>query len=181
MSTRDIVHIALFAAFTAALGLFPPVTLPLTGVPITAQSMGPMLAGAIIGARKGFLSQALLLVLVAAGLPLLAGGRGGFGVFLGPTGGFLLGWAISAWLIGWLFERNWRNLTALKATAYIFIGGIPALYLIGTAWVAVVVDLSYMQALLANAPFVAGDLVKVAIATIVAMTVRRAYPMMARA
>jgi biotin transport system substrate-specific component len=96
LSTKDIVHIALFAALTAALGLFPPLTLPVIGVPITAQSLGVMLAGSIIGSKRGALALALFLLLVAIGLPLLAGGRGGVGVFLGPGGGFLLAWPLGA-------------------------------------------------------------------------------------
>jgi biotin transport system substrate-specific component len=80
MSTRDIVYIALFAAIVGALGMFPPITLPLIGVPITAQSLGVMLAGSVLGARRGGLAIVLFLVLVAIGVPLLAGGRGGFGV-----------------------------------------------------------------------------------------------------
>ena len=75
----------------AALGLVPAFTPPGFAVPITAQSLGVMLAGSILGARRGALSLVLLLVLVAVGLPLLAGGRGGLGVFAGPSVGFLLG------------------------------------------------------------------------------------------
>lgn len=86
METRDIVFIALFAAIMAALAVFPPITLPVVGVPITAQSLGAMLAGGVLGATRGGLSMILFLLLVAIGLPLLPGGRGGFGVFLGPTG-----------------------------------------------------------------------------------------------
>ena len=69
LTTRDIVMIALFAALTAALGLFPPITLPIAGgVPITAQSMGCMLAGALAGAKRGGLALALFALLVAIGL-----------------------------------------------------------------------------------------------------------------
>ncbi|WP_230048946.1 biotin transporter BioY, partial [Erwinia aphidicola] len=79
MSTRDIVYIALFAAITAALGLFPAFSLPVIAVPITAQTLGPMLAGAIAGAKRGALALVLFVLLMAIGLPLLAGGRGGLG------------------------------------------------------------------------------------------------------
>ena len=80
-TSRDLALIATFTGVVAALGLVPalaPFGIP---VPITAQSLGVMLAGAVIGARRGFLSLALFLVLVAVGLPLLSGGRGGLGVF----------------------------------------------------------------------------------------------------
>ncbi len=85
LETRDIVFIALFAAIMAGLAVFPPIMLPVVGVPITAQSIGAMLAGGVLGAARGGLSMALFLALVAFGLPLLPGGRGGFGVFFGPT------------------------------------------------------------------------------------------------
>jgi len=178
MTTRDIVYIALFAALTAALGLFPPITLPLTGVPITAQSMGAMLAGAIIGARRGGLALVLFLLLVAVGLPLLAGGRGGFGVFLGPSGGFLLAWPVGAFVVGLLFERFWPALTVVHAVVALVLGGIVVVYAIGIPWVAVAAEITLVQAFVGSIGFVPGDLVKVAITTAIAMTVRRAYPLM---
>ncbi|HEX8434993.1 biotin transporter BioY, partial [Archangium sp.] len=88
MKTRDLVHVALFAALVAALGLMPPLMLPFIPVPITAQTLGVMLAGSTLGARKAGLSLLLFQVLVLAGLPLLAGGHGGLAVLPGPTGGF---------------------------------------------------------------------------------------------
>ncbi|AQX26114.1 biotin transport system substrate-specific component [Bartonella sp. Raccoon60] len=82
MTTKDLTYISLFAALYAVLGFFPPIFLPFfLGLPITAQSMGPMLAGSILGAKRGAAASALFLFLVAIGLPLLAGGRGGIGVF----------------------------------------------------------------------------------------------------
>src|SRR4051812_50124280 len=85
--SRDLVHVALFAAITAVLGLVPAVNVG--PVPITAQTLGVMLAGSIVGARRGFLSQLLFLVLVAVGLPLLPRGRGGLSGVAGPPAGVL--------------------------------------------------------------------------------------------
>lgn len=178
MSTRDIVHTSLFAALTAALAVFPPLSLPVTGVPITAQSLGPMLAGAIIGWKRAALSQVLFLVLVAAGLPLLAGGRGGIGVLVGPSGGFLLGWPVAALVIGWCFQRHWDRLNAVTAFGFVVLGGIVVLYAIGNAWVAVVADLPYTRATVASAAFLPGDILKAVSAVAVALTVRRSYPLM---
>ncbi|WP_431877238.1 biotin transporter BioY [Amycolatopsis sacchari] len=176
MRTRDIVYVALFAAITAGLALFPPLPLSLTGVPITAQSLGPMLAGSILGWKRGALSQLLFLALVAAGLPLLAGGTGGLGRFASASGGYIIGWAIIAGLIGWLFERLWHHLNLAVAILIIAFGGIVVLYAIGSAWVAVVVHLGYFQAVATNGPFLIGDACKVVIAALIAMGVKRAYP-----
>ena len=111
LTTRDMVHIALFAAIMAALGLLPPIPVGFIPVPITAQSMGVMLAGSILGAKRGALAILLFLALVAVGLPLLSGGRGGLGVFFGPTAGFLLSWPVGAFVTGWLTERFWKRLS----------------------------------------------------------------------
>ncbi|MEW6641407.1 MAG: biotin transporter BioY, partial [Pseudomonadota bacterium] len=84
MESRAIVRIALLAAMIAVLGLLPTFQLPLAGgVPITAQTLGVMLAGIVLGPRHGALAVLLLIFVVALGAPLLAGGRGGLGVFFG--------------------------------------------------------------------------------------------------
>jgi biotin transport system substrate-specific component len=178
MSTKDVVYIAVFAALTAALAVFPPLMLPITGVPITAQSLGPMLAGSVLGWKRAVASQALFLALVAAGLPLLAGGRGGFGVFLGPSGGFLVGWVLVALVIGWTFERYWTGLNLASAIALVFLGGVVVEYAIGNAWVSVVTELDYVGATIASVQFLPGDILKVVAAASIAMTLRRSYPLM---
>ena len=175
MSTRDIVFIALFAAITAAAGLFPPFPLPVTGVPITVQSIGPMLAGSILGARRGFLSQLLFLALVAVGLPLLSGGRGGIAVFAGPTAGYLAGWACGALVIGILVDRFGSELTLVKAVIFNILGGILVVYVFGIAWTLILLKLNPVTALISSLPFIPGDLIKVAIASFVAVSVRRTY------
>src|SRR4051812_50079608 len=109
LTTRDMVHIALFAAIMAALGLLPPIPVGFIPVPITAQSMGVMLAGSILGAKRGGLAILLFLALVAVGLPLLAGGRGGLGGFFGPPAGVLIFWAVRALVARWGPPRLWER------------------------------------------------------------------------
>lgn len=101
---RNVTQIALFAALVAALGLVPQLTLAI-GVPITAQSLGIMLCGTVLGAWRGGLAALLFVGLVALGLPLLAGGRGGLGVFAGPTAGFVIGFPFAAFATGLVTER----------------------------------------------------------------------------
>ena len=101
---RSIAQIALFTALIAALGLIPQVTLAF-GVPITAQSLGIMLCGTVLGARRGGYAALLFVGLVAIGLPLLSGGRGGLGLFTAPTAGFLIGFPIAAFTTGLVMER----------------------------------------------------------------------------
>src|SRR5664280_500018 len=106
LSSRDLALVASFAALIAVLGL--PGGIPVFGnaVPVTLQTLGVMLAGSILGWKRGALSVLVLLVLVAAGLPLLSGGRGGLGVFAGPSVGYLFGWVFGAGVIGWLVQRR---------------------------------------------------------------------------
>jgi len=172
----DLAQIAVFAALIAALGLPGALYLGGTAVPITFQTLGVMLAGAILGARKGFLSVLLLLVLVAAGLPLLSGGRGGLGVFVGPSVGYLLGWLLGALVIGWLTARllpRYRVLPALGATA---LGGIVAIYLVGVPVFAAITGTPIGVALLGATVFLPGDIAKVVVTVLVAKGVHRAWP-----
>lgn len=176
MDTRDIVFIALFAAIMASLAAFPPITLPLAGVPITAQSLGVMLAGGVLGAVRGGLSMVLFLGLVAIGLPILSGGRGGFAVFLGPTGGFLVGWIVAAFAIGFMSERLWQRLTFPIAFGICILGGVLLLYAIGVPWVAFAAEVPLRVALTGSLAFIPGDIVKALIAAGVIVTVKRSYP-----
>lgn len=176
MNTRDLVHIALFAAIIAALGLIPPLMLGFIPVPITAQSLGVMLAGAVLGAKRGGLAVLVFVALVAIGLPVLAGGRGGLGIFFGPSGGFVLAFPIAAFVIGWLIERLWDRLGYFTALAAILAGGIGVVYAIGVPWLAVVAKLSLLQAMTGSAAFLPGDVIKAAVAALICVTVKRAYP-----
>ncbi|GLQ06814.1 biotin transporter BioY [Sneathiella chinensis] len=181
MKTNDIVYIALFAALMAALGVFPPISIPaLGGVPITAQSMGIMLAGGILGARRGALSIILFLVLVAVGLPLLSGGRGGLAAFAGPSAGFIYGWVICAFIIGLAIEAFWDRLNVFNVAATLTVAGIFLLYAIGIPWLAVVAGIPFEKAFFGSVAYIPGDAVKMVVATAVILTVKRSYPLINR-
>ncbi len=175
LTTRDIVLIALFTAVTAGLGAFPPVTLA-AGVPITAQTLGVMLAGGILGAVRGGLAILLFIVLVAVGVPILAGGRGGFGMLLGPSGGFLLAWPVTAFLIGLAVERLWSRLTFWHALAVNLLIGIGVLYACGVPWMAMAASMPLDAAAVIAAGFIPGDIIKAALAAFVVVTLKRSYP-----
>lgn len=177
MKIQDIVYIALFAAVTAALGLLPPIYPFGLPVPITAQSLGVMLAGAILGPRRGGLSQLLFVLLIAAGLPLLSGGRGGLGVFATPSVGFIVAFPVAAAVTGWLVERFWRNLGFINAFIATVFGGIGVVYMIGIPVLAAIAHITLLDAIFGSAIFIPGDLVKAGLAASVAMFVKRGYPM----
>ncbi|MEE2953210.1 MAG: biotin transporter BioY [Pseudomonadota bacterium] len=178
MATRDIVFIALFAALMAALGLFPPLMIPGLGIPITAQSMGPMLIGGILGARRGFFSMLLFLALVAVGLPLLSGGRGGLASLVGPWSGFIFGWALAALVIGFMVKRVWSRLDFVRAFAISVLGGIGVVYGVGIPWYSAMSGMGLVEAFTGSMiAFIPGDLIKAGIAAAVIVAVKRAYPL----
>ncbi|PJK31094.1 biotin transporter BioY [Minwuia thermotolerans] len=177
METRSIVYVALFAALTGALALFPPITIPAIGVPVTAQTLGVMLAGGILGRNRGALSMMLFLVLVGLGLPLLAGGRGGIGVFASPSAGFLFGWIGGAFITGWLIERSWTRLGFTRAVLATTVGGIVVVYAFGIPWLSLTAGMPLWSATVAAGIFVPGDLVKAVVASAVILGVRRSYPL----
>ncbi|HBF29292.1 biotin transporter BioY [Rhizobium sp.] len=183
MQTKDLVLIALFTAIVIVLGLIPPVTLGFIPVPITAQSMGVMLAGCILGSKRGALAYALLVVLVAIGLPVLAGGKGGLNVLMGVTGGYIFGWIIGSFITGLIAERLVREgQSAFTQVAGFFaasiIGGIVVVYACGMPWVTMVTGTPFNKVVIGSLAFIPGDLVKAAIATLAARAVMVGYPLL---
>lgn len=178
LAARDLALVAVFAALIAAFGLFGAFYPFGTSVPITAQTLGVMLAGSILGGRRGAIAVVVFLVLVAAGLPLLAGGRGGLAVFSGASAGYLVGWVPGAYVVGRLVELWRRGFAVVWALIANVAGGIVVVYAFGVPVVAKVTDVSLVHALDAAALFLPGDLIKAAVAAVIASGVHRGYPVL---
>ncbi len=174
--TGDVARVSVFAALIAVLGLPGALNVFGNAVPITLQTFGVMLAGAILGTWRAALAVAVLLVLVAAGLPLLAGGRGGLGVFAGPSVGFLIGWLPGAAVIGWIVERGGRNPGIVRLLIACVAGGVGVIYLFGIPLQAAVTGLTLGKAAVLSAVFLPGDVAKAVLASLVARGTQRAYP-----
>ncbi|WP_188197666.1 biotin transporter BioY [Nonomuraea sp. SYSU D8015] len=174
--TGDLARVAVFAALIAVLGLPGGFNVFGSSVPITLQTLGVMLAGAILGAWRGALAVAVLLVLVAAGLPLLAGGRGGLGVFAGPSVGFLIGWIPGAAMVGWLVERAGRDPGVVRLVLACLAGGVGVVYVFGIPAWSLVTGQSLGQVALLSIAFLPGDLAKAVLTALVARGTQRAYP-----
>lgn len=150
-----------FALLTA---LMAQIRIPLgfTPVPITGQTFAVLLSGAALGSGLGAASQGLYLALGLV-FPFYAGGDSGWAVLEGATGGYLVGFVVAAWLVGRLAERNQdRDVwTAIPA----FLLGSVIIHLFGVPWLAHTLDVAWTEAAeLGSYPFIAGDLIKVAIA-----------------
>lgn len=176
LSIRDISRIAVFAAILAVLGI--PGAIPVFGgaVPITAQTLGVMLAGAILGSWRGAAAVAVFEVLVLVGLPLLSGGRGGIAVFVGPSVGYLLGWIVGAFVIGLIARAGDLRPSWWRTALGTFAGGIVVVYALGIPFQSLITGLPLAQTALSSAVFLPGDLIKVVVATIVTLALWKAYP-----
>lgn len=183
-AARDLALIAVFAAFIAALGAAGTITPIGEAAPITAQTLGVMLAGSILGGRRGALAVLTFLVLVAAGLPLLPPSPsrppGGLGVFTSVSSGFLIGWVAGAWAIGRLVEMAPRRFALGWFVLANLVGGIVVLYAFGVPVMAWVAGISLVKATVISAVYLPGDLVKVVVAAVVARAVHRGYPVLPR-
>ena len=172
---RSLTFIALFAALIAALGLVPKRTLAF-GVPITAQTLGVMLCGTVLGAKRGALAVLLFLALVALGLPLLAGGRGGLGVFATPSAGFLFGWPLGAFVTGLIMQRMHSLPIGLTAGVAAVVGGIGVIYATGVVGMSVALDKTLAEATVLVAAFIPGDFLKAVVAAQITAGLARARP-----
>jgi len=180
MPARDLALIAVFAALIAALGQGGSFQVPFSEVPITAQTLGVMLAGSVLGARRGALTLLVFLALVAVGLPLLAPSavrpQGGLSVFTSVSAGFLIGWLPGAWVTGLLVGLRPARFSLGWIVAANVVGGIVVIYAFGIPVQAWHTHLSLLKTLTGSGVFLPGDLAKVAVSAVVTGAVLRGYP-----
>jgi biotin transport system substrate-specific component len=164
---RWMVLASLMAALTAV-GAY--IHVPIGPVPIVLSTLFVILSGLLLGSRWGPTSMALYLLVGAIGIPVFAGGKGGFAHFLGPTGGYLFGYLISSWITGLLSEKSKRLL--IRDVIAVVIGSL-ILYGCGVPWLKIVTQMSWPKALLVGmVPFLIGDAIKASVAVILARSVR---------
>lgn len=143
---------------TLVLAASSQVSVPMVPVPMTMQTLAVTLVGALYGWRLGGVTILVWLAQGALGLPVFAGGSGGFVRFFGPTAGYLLAFPIAGALTGWLVERGWNGSKLLLACAAMLIGNVLCLVL-GAAWLAAMVGLPKAIAV-GVAPFLLGAALK---------------------
>jgi biotin transport system substrate-specific component len=176
LDARDIALIAVFAGITAALGFLPPIYVPISPAPITAQTLGVMLAGAVLGPLRGFLSQLLFQVLAIIGLPILSGGRTGLVSLASATSGFFIAFSLAALLIGWATYRFCSPYVWWKGIIINAVFGIVFVYILGITGMLLLTKLSLGGAILANTPYLLGDSAKAVLAAFIAKGVHAALP-----
>lgn len=137
--------------------------LPFSPVPVTLQTLAVLLIGALLGSKRGALSLIAYLAEGAAGLPVFAGGASGPAYMTGPTGGYLLGFVVAAYITGRLAESGWDRRALSTALAMLL--GNAVIYLCGLAWLAHFTGAARAPEL-GLYPFLAGDVVKLIAAVV---------------
>lgn len=159
---------SMFGAATAA-GAYIMIPLPL--VPITLQTLFLNLAAALLGSSLGALSQVVYVLIGIIGLPVFAGGKAGFGVLFGPTGGYLIGFIISAYVVGKLIEI--RESPGFVWTACAMVIGMIVIYTCGVTQLSIFAKRSVGEAVAVGAlPFLIGDGIKILAAVFLSLKLK---------
>ncbi len=169
MQTKDVILCGLFAALLA-LTAQVSIPLPFSPVPITGQTFGVFLAGGILGSRHGTVAALVYILMGAVGMPVFHHAQGGIHLVLGPTGGYLWGFALGVYLLGKIVER--------KSSYWSLLGGmglcLAVIYTLGTLQLAFITGLELPQALLVGVvPFIPLDAVKIFAAAGLSLAVRQ--------
>jgi biotin transport system substrate-specific component len=167
--TQKMMLCALFAALTAVLS---QIVIPIGPVPINLATFAVFCAGALLGPRLGALSLTVYAALGAVGAPVFAMFRGGLGALAGPTGGYIIGYIPAAFLTGLLLEKINKDDKIYPYLAAMF-AGMLSCFILGTAWFVVSTGTGLAEALmLCVVPFLPGDFLKIAAATLLAKRLR---------
>ena len=166
--TRRGVGILAFLMLTIA-GAFLYIPLPITPVPITLQTFFVLLCASFLRRKDGLVTQGAYVGLGALGLPVFSGATGGLLKLFGPTGGYLVGFAVCIYIVSALLDnfKNKQQLT-FSRILFVFAIGIASIYLCGGLWLAFITKFSFSEVIAYGImPFIAGDVLKVIFAAII--------------
>jgi biotin transport system substrate-specific component len=164
---RMTAYASLLAALTAV-GAY--IAIPIGPVPIVLQNLFVYLTGLLLGSRWGLMGIAAYLLAGAVGLPVFAGGKGGIGHLVGPTGGYLLGFLPAVAIIGLVTEKTEGKILFGVAA---LVAATAVIYACGITWLSVVTGMTVVQSLVVGmVPFLPGDAVKIAAALFIARSLR---------
>src|SRR5262245_26530589 len=151
------------ASVVTALAAQIAIPVPWSPVPVTGQTFAVLLSGAVLGARRAFLAQALYLIEGACGLPVFAGGAAGLAILAGPTGGYLAAFPLAAAVTGALAQRGWdRRVVTMFGAMLLGSVVIFAVRLLQLSRFLPAAEVLGARLL----PFIPGDLVKSALASL---------------
>jgi biotin transport system substrate-specific component len=164
---RMVVLASLMAALMAV-GSY--IHVPIGPVPIVLTNLFVLLSGLLLGSRWGIASAGLYLLVGAIGMPVFYGGKGGLAHLLGPTGGYLFGFALSAWITGFISERFRYSMTGRVIAVLL---GSFIIYVLGVPWLKMITKMPWPKAwMVGMIPFLPGDALKAVVAIVLARAVR---------
>jgi len=171
MNSSSQLRMLVFASLLAALmtaGAY--ISIPVGPVPIVLQNMFVFLAGLLLGSRWGLASVGVYLLAGACGLPVFAGGMGGIGRIVGPTGGYLIGYLPAVFIVGYLSEKGAAR---IGFDILAMIVGTIILYACGVTWLKSLTEMPWPKALAVGMlPFLIGDILKIVAAAVIARAIR---------
>lgn len=157
--------LVLIATGTALVAVAAQLAVPIWPVPITGQTLAVLLVGSTLGALRGALSMVLYAAVGALGLPVFSDSASGWGVLLGPTGGYIVGFIFAAALTGWIAQREWDRKVAKAILS--FAAGTVVTFAFGLPWLSYTLSLGLNDTLQAGLyPFIIGGVVKAVIAAL---------------
>ena len=164
-NVRDLLYIAMMTTILVILGFIPAIPLGFIPVPIVLQNLGIMLAGVLLGWKKGCLSI-LLFFLLGMFIPAFSGSTL-FAVFAGPTGGSVAAWFLVPILIN-VILKIFKTSSFINNLIAILLGGVLFVDVMGAIYLSVYIHTSLLTSLLSNLVFIPGDTIKAIIASVVA-------------
>ncbi len=175
MTVKQIILAGLCTAVTAILAQFT-IVIPFSPIPITLQVLAVSLAGVLLGARLGAISQLTYVLLGICGLPVFSGLGSGIGAVLGPKGGYIISFPFMAFVTGLLIERFEKKTGISRLKTYISMAaGLAVCYIFGTAWLGYVLELDLLKAVVMGTGFfLPFDLIKLSAAAFIGYEVRNA-------
>ncbi len=170
MKIKEMILISMFAALTAIFAQII-IPLPISPVPITLQVLAVCLASAILGSRLAMLSQLIYIALGLIGMPVFSGGTAGLAQIAGPTGGYIIGFLLSSFVIGKIVEQKPYPTTINTFLAMLC--GLFIIYGCGMLQLSIVTGIPIKAAFMSGVlPFLGGDLIKIVLGAAVACSVR---------
>lgn len=174
--------LTLCGLFAALMAICSMITIPLgfTPIPVNLGTLGVFLAGGILGKKYGTVSIGVYVLVGAVGIPVFAGFRGGLGVLAGPTGGYIIGYILAAFVIGLIIEKILdydKSVPTQYAVCVIaLVCGLALCYTLGTIWFIISTGTGVWASLVACViPFIPGDALKIAAAAILIRRLRRLH------